>query len=224
MGERVFARQFHAAEGAEAWRVLPEGACAVFHTTSFRDAVRFVESIGAIVGDGTVPNVDIRRGGVTVVLRAFRETGYGLMEEDLDHARAISRVAGELGLRADPAAVRSLLVIPGATDRRSIMPFWQAVLDYRPRPDSPDEDLVDPDDRMAPFWFEEMDELRPDGKGSVHLVAWVPWDEVEARIAAGVAAGGTIVRHNEEEMFWTLADPAGNEVDIATTSAPEAAG
>jgi hypothetical protein len=27
-------------------------------------------------------------------------------------------------------------------------------------------------------------------------------------------------RHNEEERFWTLADPAGNEVDIATTSAP----
>lgn len=229
MSERVFARQFHAAEGAEAWRVLPEGACAVFHTASFRIAVRFVESIGAIVGDADAPNadapnVDIRRDGVTVLLRAFRETGYGLMQEDLERARAISRAAGELGLTADPAAVQSLLIIPGATDRSAIMPFWQAVLGYRPRPDSPDEDLVDPADRLAPFWFEEMDELRPDGKGSVHLVAWVPWDEAEARIAAGVAAGGTIVRHNEEEMFWTLADPAGNEVDIATTSAPEVAG
>lgn len=224
MSERVFARQFHAAEGAEAWRVLPEGAYAVFRTASFADAVRLVEAIGAIVGDGEPANVDIRSGAVTVLLRAFKDAGFGLMDEDLERARAISRAAGELGLAADPAAVRSLLVIPGATDRRSIMPFWQAVLDYRPRPDSPDEDLVDPDDRLAPFWFEQMDALRPDGKGSVHLVAWVPWDEVEARIAAGVAAGGTVVRHNEEEMFWTLADPAGNEVDIATTSAPETAG
>jgi hypothetical protein len=61
---------------------------------------------------------------------------------------------------------------------------------------------------------------RPDGAGTVHLVVWVPWEEAESRVAAGVAAGGRIVRHNVEEMFWTLADPAGNEVDVATTSAP----
>jgi transposase InsO family protein len=29
-----------------------------------------------------------------------------------------------------------------------------------------------------------------------------------------------LVRHNTEEGFWTLADPAGNEVDVAATSAP----
>ena len=40
---------------------------------------------------------------------------------------------------------------------------------------------------------------------------------------ATLAAGGTLVRHNAEEVFWTLADPVGNEVDIATTSAPESA-
>jgi 4a-hydroxytetrahydrobiopterin dehydratase len=101
------------------------------------------------------------------------------------------------------------------------MPFWQAVLRYDPRPDSPDEDLVDPHERLAPFWLEQMDELRSDGKGSVHMVVWVPWDQADARVTAGLAAGGTLVRHNEEEMFWTLADPAGNEVDIATAPAPE---
>jgi hypothetical protein len=35
--------------------------------------------------------------------------------------------------------------------------------------------------------------------------------------------GGRIVRHNLAETFWTLADPAGNEVDVATTSAPDQA-
>jgi len=100
------------------------------------------------------------------------------------------------------------------------MPFWQAVLGYVPRPDSPDEDLVDRHDRSAPFWFEEMEELRSDGKGTIHLVVWVPGDEATARVDAGIAAGGRLVRHNVEEAFWTLADPAGNEVDIATTSAP----
>jgi Glyoxalase-like domain len=59
-----------------------------------------------------------------------------------------------------------------------------------------------------------------DGLGTMHLVVWLPWDEAESRIAAGLAAGGRVVRHNIEEKFWTLADPAGNEVDVATTSAP----
>jgi 4a-hydroxytetrahydrobiopterin dehydratase len=75
---------------------------------------------------------------------------------------------------------------------------------------------------MAPFWFEEMEELRPDGKGSVHMVVWLPWDQAEARMQAGLDAGGRLVRHNEEEHFWTVADPAGNEIDIATSPAPDA--
>ena len=95
------------------------------------------------------------------------------------------------------------------------------MLGYDPRPDSPDEDLVDPHGRLAPFWFEEMDELRADGAGTIHVVVWVPWDQAESRVAAGVAAGGRVVRRNVEEQFWTLADPAGNEVDVATSSPPD---
>ena len=185
MSERVFARQFHAADGAEAWRILPEGAAAFFGTDSFAASVRFVGAIGGLVGDGDAPHVDIRGDGVTVLLRAFKPDGYGLLETDLDLARSISRTAAEMGLAADPSGIQGLLVIPGATDRSAIMPFWQAVLAYVPRPDNPEEDLVDPHERMAPFWFEQMDELRPDGGGSVHMVVWVPWDQAEARVAAG---------------------------------------
>jgi 4a-hydroxytetrahydrobiopterin dehydratase len=221
LSERIFARQFQAAAGAEAWRILPEGASAFFRSESFAASVRFVETIARLVPDGHEPYVDIRGDGVTILLRAFKPEGYGLVQEDLELARAIGTVAGEMGLTADPSAVQGLSIIPGAADRAGIMPFWQAVLAYGPRPDSPEEDLVDPHDRLAPFWFEQMDELRSDGKGSVHMVVWVPWDQADARVAAGLAAGGTLVRHNEEELFWTLADPVGNEVDIATTPAPD---
>lgn len=221
IADRIYARQFQAAEGAEAWRILPEGASAFYRCDSFETSTRFVATVADLVDEAGPPHVDIRPDGVSFLLRAFKESGYGLAQADLDLARAISRTAVELGLVADPTAVQSLLIIPGATERGTIMPFWQAVLGYQPRPDSPDEDLVDPHDRLAPFWFEEMDELRPDGKGSVHLVVWVPWDQAETRIDAAIAAGGRKVRHNEEEMFWTVADPAGNEIDIATAPAPE---
>ncbi len=193
MADRIYSRQFHAAEGGEAWRVLPDGAYAFFRTDSFSTSARFIDAISELIREGDEPSIDLRGDGVTVLIRAFKGRDYGLVQSDLDLARAIS-------------------------------PFWQGVLGYDRRPDSPDEDLIDSHGRLAPFWFEEMDELRADGAGTIHLVVWVPWDEAEARVAAGLAAGGRMVRHNLEENFWTLADPAGNEVDVATTSAPEQAG
>ncbi len=221
MTDRILSRQFHAAEGAEAWRVLPDGAYAFFRTDSFGTSARFVDSISRLVRDGDEPDIDIRRDGVTVLIRAFKGRDFGLVQNDLGLAQSIAKAAREIGLTAEPAAIQSLSIIPGATDRREIMPFWQGVLGYDPRPDSPGEDLIDPHGRLAPFWFEDMDESRADGTGSIHLVVWVPWDQAESRVAAGVAAGGRIVRHNLEEGFWTITDRAGNEVDVATTSAPD---
>ena len=220
MTDRILSAQFHAAEGAEAWRVLPEGAYAFFRADSFAVSARFVDAISGLVGEGDAPHVDIRGDGVTVLLRAFKREHFGLVQRDLDLARTIATTAHDMGLTADPSAVQSLSIIPGATERQAIMPFWQGVLGYEPRPDSPDEDLVDSHDRGAPFWFEEMEHLRADGAGTIHLVVWVPWDLAASRVDAGIAAGGRLVRHNLEEGFWTLADPAGNEVDIATTAAP----
>jgi len=222
LSDRVDSQQFHQAEGAEAWRLLPEGAYAFFHTDSFAASARLIDAISDLAPEGDEPDVDIRRDGVTVLLRAFKGEHYGLTQRDLELARSISTTAREMRLSADPTAIQSLLIIPGATDRPGIMPFWQAVLGYDRRPDSPDEDLVDPHGRGAPFWFEEMNELRADGRGTIHLVVWVPWDEAESRVAAGLVAGGRMVRHEVgPEGYWTLADPAGNEVDIATTVAPE---
>lgn len=220
MTDRIFSREFHGAEGAGSWRVLPEGAYAFFRAGSFAASARFVDAISGLVGEGDAPHVDIRGDGVTVLLRAFKGEHFGLVERDLDLARTIATTAHDAGLTADPAAIQSLSIIPGATERQAIMPFWQSVLAYVPRPDSPDEDLVDRHERGAPFWFEEMEELRPHGAGTIHVVVWVPWDIAESRVEAGLAAGGRLVRHDVEEGFWTLADPAGNEVDIATTVAP----
>ena len=93
------------------------------------------------------------------------------------------------------------------------MPFWQAVLGYEPRRDSPDEDLVDPHGRGL-IWFERMDEPRPTGRDPVAV--WVH-KEAQERVAAALAAGGRMVRDEFAPSSWTLLDAAGNEADIATT-------
>ena len=222
MTERITPRQFHEADGVEDWRVLSEGACAYFRTGSFAAGARLVQVISELDGlDDHHPAVDVRHDGVTVRLLTRTDDYWGMSERDVELAREISVVAREQGVPADPAAVQTLLVIPGAPVTAEVMPFWRAVLGYEPRADSPEEDLVDPRALGPGFWFEPMDEPRADGDGAIHLAVWVPYEQAEARVAAALAAGGHMVRDEFAPSWWTLADAVGNEADIATTMGRE---
>jgi 4a-hydroxytetrahydrobiopterin dehydratase len=220
MIDRISPKQFHESEGVEDWRVLGgDGATAYFRTGSFAAAARLVQAIGELPGvDEQRPAVDVRHDGVTVRMITFTKDYAGMTRRHVDLARQISAAARKLGLFADPSAVQSVSVIPGATSRAEVMPFWRAVLGYEPRVDSPAEDLVDPHDRGPAFWFEQMKEPRPGDLGAIHVVVWVPHEQAQARIAAAIAAGGRIVRDEFAPSWWTLADAAGNETDIATTT------
>lgn len=167
------------------------------------------------------PALDVRNDGVTVRLITVLDDHYGMTERDLRVARGISALARDLGLTADPSVVQSVLVIPGAPDPGKVMPFWQAALGYERRPDSPDEDLVDPRDRGPAFWFEAMEEPRPGELGAIHVAVWVPVEQAEARVASALAAGGRLVRDDFAPAWWTLADAAGNEADIASIAQRE---
>jgi len=218
MTDQISPTQFREAEGVEDWRVLGDGANAYFRTGSFAKGARLVQAISELPGvDELQPDVDVRHDGVTVRMVAFIEGYGGMLKSHVELARRISAAARKLGLAADPSAVQSLLVIPGAPNRAEVMPFWRAVLGYEPRRDSPAEDLVDPRARAVPFWFEQMREPRPDGGGAIHVAVWVPYEQAQTRIAAALAAGGKMVRDAFAPSWWTLADAAGNEADIATT-------
>jgi len=216
----ISARQFHESEGLGEWRVLGDGAYIYFTTRSFAESARLVQAIGEIPGvEHHPPAVDVRARGVTVRLITVADDYFGMTQRDVELARQISEVARHMSLSPDPSGVQYLLVVPGAPNTAEVMPFWRAVLGYEPRADSPDEDLVDPQDRGAAFWFESMDEPRPGGGGAIHIGIWVPHDQAEARVAAALAAGGRMVRDDFAPSWWTLADAAGNEADIATTTA-----
>jgi 4a-hydroxytetrahydrobiopterin dehydratase len=217
MSSELPIKDFLAAKGVEKWRVISDGATAFFPTKTLAHAAQLVDAISAIEGiEAHRPWIDIRDDGVTVRFMTRRAERYGLSTDDLDLARKVDSVARQQGLQSDPRSIQSLLIIPGAPDRAAILPFWRAVLNYEPRIDSPEEDLVDPHDRDAAFWFEQMDEPRPDGGGAIHVAVWVPIDQAEARVAAALAAGGRMVRDENAPSWWTLADAYGNEVDVAT--------
>jgi 4a-hydroxytetrahydrobiopterin dehydratase len=64
------------------------------------------------------------------------------------------------------------------------------------------------------FWMQELD---PDKalRHAMHIDVSVAREEVEARVAAAVSAGGRIVKDADAPAAWILADPAGNRVCIA---------
>lgn len=203
--------------GAPDWRIVSDGACAFFETDSLAQAAALVEALS------NIPNlaehqygIDLRQRGVTVRLVTLREDFMGMTDRDLELAQQISAIAREQGLKSEPSRIQSLLLIPGAPNIKEIMPFWQAVMGYVPRPDSPDEDLVDPYDHGNAFWFEEMEEARPGGLGAIHLALWMPEEETQARVDAALAAGGHLVRDDYAPAWWTLADKYGNEIDVAS--------
>jgi 4a-hydroxytetrahydrobiopterin dehydratase len=217
MPEPITARDFHATEGTEDWRVVHDGACTFVATTSLAGSAELVAAIAALPGlEDHRPDIDVRPDGVTIRLLTNEGGYYGMSRADVESAQAISRAVRALGLAADPAEVQSILIVPGAADTAKVMPFWQAATGFVRRPDTPDEDLLDPHNRWPGLWFEPMDQPRSnDGGGAVHVAVFVPVGQGQARVDAALAAGGRLVR-DRAPMWWTLADEAGNELDIGT--------
>ena len=214
----ISVQEFREAEGTADWPVLSNGATTYFRTESFAMSARLVQAIAGLEGvEGHRPAIDVRADGVTVRLLTVAEDWWGMSRRDVDMARRISSTGAELGLRAEPSVVQSVdPVVIGAVDIKEVMPFWLALMGYEIRADSPDEDIVDPRGIGPGIWFEKVDEPVV-GRNRMHIAVWVPVEQVEARVAAAVAAGGTVIYDAAAPSWWTLADPEGNEADVSTS-------
>jgi 4a-hydroxytetrahydrobiopterin dehydratase len=190
------------------WRVMAYAACTHFRTRSFAEGVSLVDAIGRVSDAMDLrPDVDLRANGVTVRL-TVNEQGE-LTEETVRLAGEISAVARDLGVPVDLSGLQMIQVAIDAMVIPDVMQFWAAVLGYRQFADI----VVDPH-FMLPVWFQQMDAPRPQ-RNRIHIDLYLPQDQAEARVAAAVAAGGRIVNDSKAPLWWTLADPEGNEVDVA---------
>jgi 4a-hydroxytetrahydrobiopterin dehydratase len=218
MIDGITPKQFYESEGVEDWRVVGDGAYTFFRTGSFPGSARLVHAISELTGvDDHRPDIDLRHDGVTVRLITYTDDWYGTSKRDVELARRISAVARKLGLRADPSVVQSILFTIDARVSAEVMLFWRAVLGYEYRVDNPKEDLIDPRGRGPSIWFQKTDEP-PLQDFRIHVDVWVPHDQVQARIAAALAAGGRLVTDKYAPAWWTLADAEGNVADVSTTT------
>jgi 4a-hydroxytetrahydrobiopterin dehydratase len=207
MTDRISPKRFHEV----GWRIVRDDASLHFRTESFATGVALVDVIGRMLDtDQDHPAVDLRQDGVTVRLGANREGRFS--ERDLILAEQISGAARELGASADLTGLQHIQVAIDALVIPDVLPFWRAVLGYE---QVGDEDLLDPDLEGPPLWFQQMDAPRPQ-RNRIHVDLYVPHDEAEPRVAAAIAAGGRVVNDANAPGWWTLADPEGNEVDVAS--------
>ena len=77
--------------------------------------------------------------------------------------------------------------------------------------------MVDPERAGALLWFQHTD-AHETPRQRFHIDLWVPHDVAEERIAAAVAAGGTVVDDNKAPSFVVLADPEGNRACVCTSA------
>ena len=208
--ERITGRAFQAAGGVEDWRVLTWGAHAFFAIGSFAEGARFVSAVAeAAQALDHYPDVDLRPEGVAI--RTFSREDGALGKRDIELARLISAAARELDLVSDPSQLQVVGIAVAQGAGVDVRPFWAAALGYQ---DLGDEDAIDPRRRGPHLWFHELDPPQP-GRGRVHIDVYVPSDQIEARVAAAIAAGGRIADDSRAPEWWTLASPDNHGIDIA---------
>ncbi len=202
------------AEGLSDWRVLLGVLHARFATGGFNAGVTLVQAIGAAADEmNHHPDVDLTYPTVDVRLSSH-DVG-GVTRRDVVLARAISEMAAKLGATAQPSTLSSLELGLDTWDT-SIAPFWAAVLGYTlvTGDDVPTE-LVDPHGKGPTIWFQRSEEHGTPHQ-RWHFDLRIPPELVDDRIAAAVAAGGTLVSDAEAPKFWVLADTQGNQVCLTT--------
>jgi 4a-hydroxytetrahydrobiopterin dehydratase len=201
-------RDFLSAEGVEDWVVLHGGPTAVFKVESLVEAAQLAEAVAAVPGleERTVMNVAHDH----LTIRLTREM-WGVEPRHIEVARAISKVARELGAIADRGAVQEVQLAVAAKPDDIDLGFWRAVLGYAPMHE---DNAIDPLGHGSTVW---MQDLSPDKslRHAMHVDVSVAREVAEERLAAALAAGGRIVDESEAPAAWILADRAGNKVCIA---------
>lgn len=190
-----------AEERLAGWAYLLGGLQTRVRTETFAAGVALVDAIAA---HGVSPHVNLRPAHVD-----FRLPG-PVTGAEIGEARTISALAAERKVSMEAASVSRLELALDTPSRESVLPFWAAVLAL---PEAEGE-IRDPADALPTVWFQPSGGEEP--RQHWHPDVWVDPAQVQPRIEAALAAGGTLVSDAEAPRFWILADPEGNKVCLCT--------
>lgn len=201
--------------GAEDWRLI-FGAMVCYPTASLRQAAELASAVAALADETGAPVlIDVRPDGVTI------DSGKDCWETDdrfFAFATQVQAVARGRGVAPDLDRVRFVQLGIDAVDVPAVREFWRAALGYVNDPREGVSDLDDPRWLGPPIIFQPMpaqETARRAQRNRIHVDLYVPEEQAQARVAAALAAGGRLVTDAHAPFWWTIADPEGNELDIA---------
>lgn len=195
------------------WRPVAGSLRTRFLTKGFTAGMELLQAVTPLAEDANHhPDVTLTWPHVDISL-VTHDAG-GLTRKDLDLARAISQVAADQGVSADPSAVQVLTVGLDTADASAIEPFWSAVLTGSPD-HVDDHEVHDPTGQLPEVWFQAT-EAHETPRMRFHLDVYVPHDEARARVDAAVAAGGTVVETSFEPSWTVVQDAQGNTACVCT--------
>ncbi|MET1016596.1 MAG: VOC family protein [Leifsonia flava] len=213
------------------WRKLAQGLHARYLVGDFGTGARFVTAVGeagdefghhpsAMIGDGYV---DLKLVSPDAIYRDDDGTEYvveWVTQQDVDLARRITEIAAEHRIAPDPSSV-SVIELGLDTGRSAtIAPVWAALLTGNPAAQghgSPSDEIRDATGRVPNLWFGDADEEETSNQ-RFHLEVYVAAEVAEQRIAAAIAAGGTVVDDSDAPSLTVIADQDGNTGVICVAS------
>ena len=216
------------------WRKLAQGLHARYVTDGFGTGARFVAAI-AEAGDELAhhPRVSMGKGYVDLKLvsdDAIYRDAEGtehvvewVTQQDVDLARRITEIAASHEIAADPTSVSDIELGLDTAHSATIAPMWAVLLTGNAEAQgrgTPSDEIRDATGRVPNLWFGDADEHAAPGQ-RFHVEVYVAPEVAEQRIAAAVAAGGTVVDDSDAPSLTVIADQDGNEgivcVDVSAT-------
>lgn len=208
--------------GLTEWRKLAQGLHARYLPDDFTTAVRFVAAVGE-AGDsiGHHPRVtigstyvDLELVTADAVYRDDEGTEHvveWVTQQDVDLARRVTEIAADHGLRADPASVSEIELGLDVAGSATVAPVWAALLTGDAASQgrgSPSDEVRDATGRVPNLWFDDTADVAAGQR--FHVEVYVAAEVAEQRIAAAVAAGGTVVDDSNAPSLTVIADQEGN--------------
>ncbi|AKU16958.1 4a-hydroxytetrahydrobiopterin dehydratase [Luteipulveratus mongoliensis] len=205
------------------WRKLAQGLHARYLVDDFSTGARFVAAVGE-AGDalGHHPRVsigdryvDLKLVSDDAIYRDDEGTEYvveWVTQQDVDLARRITELAADHKLDAEPGSVSDVELGLDTAHSATIAPVWAALLtgnaDAQGR-GTPGDEIRDATERVPNLWFGDADESDTSSQ-RFHVEVYVAPEVADQRVAAAVAAGGTVVDDSDAPSLTVIADQDGN--------------
>ncbi len=209
------------------WRKLAQGLHARYLVDDFGTGARFVVAVGE-AGDtlGHHPRVSIGDAYVDLKLisdDAIYRDGKGtehvvewVTQQDVDLARRITEIAADHKIEAEPASVSHIELGLDTSHSATIAPVWAALLTGSAEAQgrgSPSDEIRDATGRVPNLWFGDADE-HATPRQRFHIEVYVAPEVAGQRIAAALAAGGTVVDESNAPSLTVIADQDGNKAVV----------